>query len=310
MHLRRRLLHLSPLLSLLLAVACETTSATDDAGVGDPDAGTGRADTAAPPSTDAGTEPPADASGDQGPTTPAQAEKEPNDGTTPSEVNAFTIPGSITGAIDPKGDNDIFSITLKPGELWEWTLTPDGADLAPHLTVFDTGGKSPNVLTTAPAGTAASLTHFVLADGTWTAAVRDARNVGGSATEGGPSFKYTLKATKKTPAPKTIASPSKTTGKLASLYSIDLYTFVLASDTALDVMIHAAQKTPASTLDSRLSLFETSANTWVGTNDDVGPSNTDSKLGGTLPAGTYVAIVENEGTNDADLSYEIEIALR
>lgn len=310
MELRRRSLVLSTTL-LLVAVACETTSATDDTATGEPDGGAAR-DGAVPPSTDGGEEPPADAGGksDSGSTGSAQAEKEPNNGSTASEVNDFSIPGSITGAIDPKGDNDLFAVTPKPGELWEWTLTPDGADLAPHLTVFDTAGGSPNVLTTASAGKTATLTHFVLADGTWVAAVRDARNVGGGATAGGPTFKYTLTAAKKTPAPKPMAVPSKTTGTLASLYTIDLYGFTLASETALDVMIHAAQKAPASTLDSRLSLYETTSNKWLGTNDDVSQSNSDSKLGGTLPPGTYIAIVENEGTNATDLSYEIEIALR
>lgn len=297
--------------ALVFAPLACTDSATSPDATGD-DAGT---DTGKPakdgggsddPEKDASTSDEEDASG------PAQKEKEPNDGKTTTEIDAMTIPGAMSGTLDPAKDVDIFAVEPKAGELWQWTLAPSGADLAPHLTVFDTAADNlnPTVLATAAAGSTVTLQHFVLSGGSFVAAVRDARNVGGGGNVGGPSFGYTLTATKKTPQPTTVTVPSTKTGKLASLSSVDLFTFTLATATDMDVIIRAERKTPASTLDSRLSLFDTKAKKSIGTNDDASGTTTDSQLGGTLPAGTYIAVVENEGTDGADLSYEIELALR
>lgn len=242
-----------------------------------------------------------------------QNEKEPNNGSTTTEVDTMTLPGIMNGAIDPANDIDIFSITLAPGDLWEWTLAPKGADLAPHLTVFDTdpaNKTNPNVLAKGDAAQTITLQHFVLGTGKFVAAVRDARNVPSGTGRGGPTYGYTLTAKKKAPAPVAATFPSTKTGKLASLSSVDLYSFTLASSTGLDVIIRADRKAAPSTLDSRLSLFDVTTKKSVGTNDDASGTTTDSQLGGTLPAGSYIAVVENEGTNAADLSYEIEFALR
>ena len=290
-------------------LACTDAATSPDAASGD-----GGAD-AADRDRDAGgrTDPEDDASTkDEDASPPAQQEKEPNDGTTTTEIDSMTIPGAMSGTLDPAKDVDIFAVTPKAGELWQWTLAPSGADLAPHLTVFDTAqdSKNPTVLATSGAGTSAVLQHFVLSNGSFVAAVRDARNVGGGGNVGGPAFGYTLTATKKTPSPTTVTVPSTKSGKLASLSSVDLYTFTLTTETELDVIIRADRKAVPSTLDSRLSLFDANAKTSIGTNDDATGSTIDSQLGGTLPAGTYIAVVENEGTNGADLSYEIEFALR
>jgi hypothetical protein len=292
---------------LLAFVACSDTVTTNATVTDQQDSGTkpgADSDGSSPEdeeTSDAGTDAPA---------APSQTESEPNNGETQTQTNPMTLPGSMGGAIDPKGDADLFAIGLVPGELWSWTMTPIGADLAPSVTVFDTGGDSPTVLATAAAGQPATLEHFVLATGTWIAAARDARNVGGAKTAGGPTFKYVLEAKKKTVTPTAITVPSTKTGSLASLGSVDLYAFTLAGTTELDVILRAQQKAIPSTLDSRISIFNTVTKTSLGTNDNASGSTTDSKLGGTLPAGSYVVVVENEGTNGADLSYEIELALQ
>lgn len=255
-----------------------------------------------------------DAGSDAGePALTMQDEKEPNDGASATEVGTMTMPGVMKGAIDPANDVDIFSIAPAPGELWEWTLAPTGADLAPHLTIFDTDPNNttnPNVLAKGDAAQTITLSHFVLGTGKLVAAVRDARNVPSGTGRGGPTYGYTLTAKKKTPAPVAATFPSTKTGKLASLSSVDLYAFTLAASTGLDVIIRADRKAAPSTLDSRLSLFSVTTKKSVGTNDDATAGTTDSQLGGTLPAGSYLAVVENEGTNASDLSYEIEFALR
>lgn len=242
-----------------------------------------------------------------------QNEKEPNNGATTSEVGTMTLPGVMNGAIDPANDVDIFSIAPAPGEFWEWTLAPKGADFAPHLTIFDTDSSNttnPNVLAKGDAAQTITLQHFVLGTGKLVAVVRDARNVPTATGKGGATYGYALTAKKKTPAPVAVTVPATKTGKLASLSSVDLYAFTLASSTALDVIIRADRKAVPSTLDSRLSLFNVTTKKSAGTNDDATAGTTDSQLGGTLPAGSYIAVVENEGTNAADLSYEIELALR
>lgn len=243
----------------------------------------------------------------------AQKEAEPNDGKTGTDIGSMKLPGIMSGAIDPADDVDIFSVAPAPGDLWEWTLAPAGGSLAPHLTIFDTNPDNdvnPTVLVKGAAAQTITLQHFVLGTGKFVAAVRDARNVPTGTGQGGPTYGYTLTAKKKTPSPVAVTFPSVKTGKLASLSSVDVYAFTLAASTGLDVIVRADRKASPSTLDSRLSLFDAKGKKSVGTNDDASGGTTDSELGGTLPPGDYLAIVENEGTNDADLSYEIEFALR
>lgn len=294
---------------LLLALAACSDAATS---ASPPDAGS--TGDASPPRSDGGGGTAEDAGADAGePPLTEQEEKEPNNGSTETELNPMTLPGVMKGALDPADDLDIFSIAPAPGELWEWTLAPTGAGLSPHLAVFDAdtnNAVNPTVLAKAAPGQPAVLQHFVLGAGKLVAAVRDARNVPTPSGQGGPTHGYTLTAKKKTPAPVPITLSSTKQGKLASLSSLDLYSFTLPASTDLDVIVRAAQKVPPSTLDSRVSIFSVTAKKSLGTNDDAGGGTTDSKLGGTLPAGSYLVLVDNEGTNDADLSYEIELAPR
>lgn len=239
-------------------------------------------------------------------------EVEPNNGTPATAVGTMVLPGTMNGKIDPANDVDIFSIQLAPGEFWDWTATPTTADLAPHVIVFDTlGGQNPNVVGFGAAGAPATLQHFVLSTGTFVVGVRDARNVPTATGKGGPTYGYALTGKRKTPAPIAVSFPVKKTGKLASIGAVDLYTFTGTNGQGFDVFVRGA--TPASTIDSRLSIFDIPAKVTIGINDDdVTTADTrDTKLGGATAApSTYMIVVENEGTNAADLSYEIELKLR
>jgi hypothetical protein len=240
-------------------------------------------------------------------------EVEPNGGTPVTAVNAMVLPGTMNGKIDPANDVDIFSIQLAPGDFWEWTATPTSADLAPHLIIFDTNsaGMNPTVAGFAAAGSTAKVQHFVLSAGTFVAGMRDARNVPTATGKGGPTYGYALTGKRATPAPIAVTFPVIKQGKLASIGSVDLYTFTGTGGKGFDVFVRAPNV--ASTIDSRLSIFDIPAKTVIGINDDVAstPDNRDTQLGGASPANsTYMVVVENEGTNGADLSYEIEFKLR
>jgi hypothetical protein len=242
-------------------------------------------------------------------------ESEPNGGQPATAVNPMVLPGTMNGKIDPANDVDIFSIQLAPGDFWDWTATPTSADLAPHVIVFDTdsAGKNPNVAGFAAAGAVAKVQHFVLSTGTFVVGVRDARNVPTPTGRGGPTYGYALTGKRATPAPIAVTFPVTKQGKLASVGSVDLYTFTGTNGKGFDVFVRAPSANAASTIDSRLSIFDIPAKNVIGTNDDdtsTGDTR-DTKLGGATAApSTYMVIVENEGTDGTDLSYEIEFKLR
>ncbi len=236
----------------------------------------------------------------------SQAEVEPNDGKTETETNPMTVPGEMTGTIDLADDRDIFRVTVSKGELWQWTITPAAA-MAPHLAVFDLlpDNQNPSRVVFADPGAPAVLDHFVLSDGAFVAGVRDARNVPTATGKGGPTFGYTLRAVKRPLAPAPVTFPSTKTGKLASPGALDFYSFSATKGTVFGIVLRAARKVPASTLDSRLSLFDLTAKKSIITNDNAGGSP-DSQIGGQIPeTSDYLVVVENEGTNPTDLSYEL-----
>lgn len=295
----------------LLFVACssEETSTSHPSTSGD-DAGTDSSNTGRDTGTNADGDP-EDAGVDADEPLTAQAEKEPNNGASATDFQDMKIPGTMTGAIDPANDADVFAVTPAAGEFWEWKITPKGADLAPHVTVFDNAPNNlnPTVLAKGAAGDTVTIQHFVLGAGKFLAAVRDARNVPTGIGKGGATYGYTFSAKKIAPQPTAMNVGDKKTGTLASLSSTALFSFTLAQSTGLDVIVRADRKTAPSTLDSRLSIFDVGKKKSIGTNDDA-TSTTDSELGGTLPAGSYVIVLENEGTDATDLSYEVEIVAR
>lgn len=284
----------------LVVFACSSGDAATPAAA-EVDAGT-------PAAKDAGaTESPVDAGSDAGaPELASGTESEPNNGAKTTEVNAMVVPGEMKGAIDPANDADIFTFSVSPGELWQWTITPE-KDLAAHLAVFDTtpDNLNPPRVTFGSAGAPAVLDHFVLRSGSFAAGVRDARNVPNASGKGGPTFGYTLRGVKKTVAPVAVTFPSTKSGKLAGPGALDFYSFHASKDTAFGIVIKAERKAKPSTLDSRLSLFDVTHQTAIITNDNAGTSK-DSQVGGKIPADAdYLVILENEGNDPTDLSYDI-----
>jgi hypothetical protein len=304
-------------LSSLALVAVATLFACSDgevSGAPSPDAGS-KTPSHQGTNQDPGGDPNQDTSPDAGSDAEAplaeQVEAEPNNATDTSDLNAMTLPGQMTGAIDPAGDVDGFSLDLTPGDLWEWTLTSK-KDLAPHLVVFDTTKNTLNPVRLADgaAGDTIKLAHFVLRPGAFAAIVRDARNVSDpQAKKGGSTFGYTLSAQKKTLASVPVTLPATKSGKLASLSSLDFYTFDGTEGTPVEIILKAARKSVPSTLDSRMSLFNMTSKTTVITNDDA-DKTTDSEIVGNLPAtASYLVVVENEGTDGTDLSYELSFGV-
>lgn len=303
-----------PVLALLLAGVCTAAACSDSSssGTGDePDAGTDAPSKAGNDASQHETSTVEDAGADADEPGTTASEVEPNNGATATELGTMTLPGTMNGKIDPANDVDLFSINLGPGDFWEWKATPTSADLAPHVVVFDSaGGLNPTVAGFAGAGAPATVQHFVLRTGTFLVGVRDARNVGADGGKGGPSYGYSLVAKRKMPQPIAVTFPSTKTGKLASVGSVDLYTFTGTNNKGWDVIIRAERKSPPSSLDSRLSVFDLTNKKAVGTNDNAGGTS-DSELGSPDPApGTYLVIVENEGEDATDLSYEIELKNR
>lgn len=298
-------------LGLVLASACSDTATVGpgpDAGGGTPDTGTSSGgDTGTTDSSTTG-----DSGSDAPEPNPIQTEVEPNNGATATDLGTMKIPGTMNGKIDPANDTDIFSIEPSAGDFFEWTLAPTGADLAPNLTVFDTAPSNlnPTVLVAGTAGSPILIEHFVLRPGKFVAAVRDSRNVPTGTGKGGPTYGYALVAKRKAPSPTTVTFPSTKTGKLKSVGAVDLYTFTGTGGKGFDITIRAARLPSPSTLDSRLSLFDLSAKKALITNDDAAGTS-DSQVGSPDPApSTYMVIVENEGKDGTDLSYEIDFSLR
>jgi hypothetical protein len=297
------------LASVCAAVACSdatsnaTTPADGDASTDSPSSSTKDASTDTSAIQDAGS--------DVEETPTIATEVEPNNGTPATAIGTMKLPGTMNGKIDPANDIDVFSIDLAPGDFWDWTATPTSADLAPHVIVFDSaGGLNPSVVGFAAAGAPAKLQHFVLRTGTFVVGVRDARNVGADGGKGGPTYGYALAAKRGTPQPTAVTFPMTKTGKLASVGSVDLYTFTGTSAKGWDIVINADRKIPKSTLDSRLSLFDLTAKKAIITNDNA-LGTTDSQIGSPDPApSTYMVIVENEGKDGSDISYEIQFKLR
>jgi hypothetical protein len=193
--------------------------------------------------------------------------------------------------------------------MWTWSLTGTGGGMTPHLGVSENGNKVPTL-----AAIGAEQEHFVLESETYFLIVRDARNVPMSTSKhvGGPDLKWKLAARKleRTPTPATF--PATLTGKLASKTSMALYAFSGMKDFAFDIVLRAQRKTPASNMDSRMSLYEKTTKKWVLTNDDDAAASTkDSHIGGALPVtGDYVVIVENVSPDATDLSFELMFTKR
>jgi hypothetical protein len=236
------------------------------------------------------------------------------------EVNDMITPGTMLGAIGVADDGDIFRITIAPGEFWQWDIVAEpGSSYVPHLTVFDTATSSLNPTELVAASLTTDkprLDHFVLRSGSFVAAVRDARNVPASSSKhvGDASLKYRLVASKVTPTPAKMTLPGTASGALKYVANAGIHSFTTTKGTKIKLAVKAQRKTPASKLDSRMSLFHVGTKTTVLTNDDAS-GTTDSEITGPMHAdGEYWVIVENEAAMAStspvpDLSYDLDLSL-
>jgi hypothetical protein len=243
---------------------------------------------------------------------PTVAEVEPNNGPTDAGIESqlVSFPSRVTGAINPADDIDVLSASLAAGDVWTWTLDAKGSMLAPHLGVSELGNKVPTMVATAAGGASAEQEHFVLETETYFVIARDVRNVGTSQHVGSPGHTWELTGRKTPRAPTALVVPSTAQGTLRTKTAISTYAFTLTQETGLDIELKATRKAPPSSVDSRMSLFDTTKKKWLITNDDISGSITDSKVGGLLPPSDYVLVVENIDPAATDLSFELVTTLR
>ncbi len=304
-----------PVLTLaLLAAGCSEPTAPDDSpdasspvdagvldgGVEEADAGAsdgGQSDAGTPP--DAGL-----VLGD---------EQEPNNGGTLTEVNASAMPPYLKGTINPADDVDVVEVQLTGGDIWTWKVEPPVlSTLAPHLSLTEEKNSVPVMVAIGSQGAAVEQEQFVLKSGKWFAIIRDARNVPASQSQhvGSLDHRWQLTATKSTRSPHGASFPYQRQGGLTQPFAIELYSFKLTATSDVEIELKARRKAAPSDLDTRLSLWDVGRSEHVITNDDLSGSTTDSMVGGTLPPGEFVVVVENVNPDADDLSYEIAFSLR
>lgn len=225
------------------------------------------------------------------------AEQEPNDGKTKTELQSISVPVQVSGAIGVADDIDVYGWQAKAGDRLAVTVKSLGS-LEPHLAVFgDAALGVPAAVSTGAAGSTTLAEYYVLKTGSYLIGVRDRRNVGSSSQHvGGAGFGYLLSVSSLTRAPIAATIGGETSATLDPPGTIAVFAFSASPNDTLEISVLAARLSPPSDVDSRLSLFHPGQGAWLGTNDNLGASQTDSLLKGSFPfAGVYHAIVENEG---------------
>lgn len=245
---------------------------------------------------------------------PVVDEVEPNG--TSTMFNTLTLPtqvrGTVAAADGGVDDYDAFRAAVAIGTLWTWTLVPSNASLAPYLSIVEIADKTPRLVVKGLPGATVRLEHFALKTSSYSVVVTDARNVPPSSSQhqGGPSLGYTLEAARSNRAPVTLSVPtsSPVSASLSSATGLGYFSFTLTADTSVTVWARAKTKALPSEVDTRLSLYRVDNASWVGTNDDAPGASSDSKLSGTLPAGSYAVIIDNLNAAATDLSYEVSVS--
>lgn len=236
-------------------------------------------------------------------------ETEPNGGTPATAINAITVPTVITGAIGAANDADVFSFAAQAGDRLTVSAKSDG-DVQLHLAVFgDASLDVPAAVNAFGHGNDALAEYYVLESGTYYIAVRDRRNVGNTpAGVGGPSFGYTITVQPLVRAPIALTLGSALASSIAPAGTVRVFAFDALKDDDLELFARAAALTPASDVDTRLSLFFPAQGSWHGTNDNPSLSESDSHLTGKMPfTGTYHMIVEDVADSGSDLRVEVEV---
>jgi hypothetical protein len=239
-------------------------------------------------------------------------ESEPNDGKTATEFNAITVPSVISGTIGTAGDADVFSFSAQAGDrLTVQASSLDAAQL--HLAVFgDAALNVPAAVNAFGNGKDAFAEYYVLKSGTYYIALRDRRNVGSNpAGVGGPTFGYTITVAPLSRAPQAITVGQSKTDQITPAGTVRVYAFSAKKDDQLELRAKAKALTPASDVDTRLSLFHPGQKAWLGTNDNPSLSETDSLLQGKMPfTGTYHVVVENVADSGSDLRVEVSVDVK
>lgn len=237
-------------------------------------------------------------------------ESEPNDGNTKTEFNAIHVPDMILGAIEKANDSDVFRFPAQAGDRLSVRATSTGgAEL--HVAVFGEASLNvPPAVNTFGHGKNALAEYYILKSGTYFIALRDRRNIGATpAGVGDPSFTYTIVVTTLSRAPLAIAlgMPQATTIDPAG--TVRVLSFSAQKEDTLEVRTTAKGLTPASDVDTRLSLFFPGQKAWLGTNDNPSLGVSDSLLKGKMPfSGTYHVIVENVADSGTDLRVEVAVS--
>lgn len=240
------------------------------------------------------------------------SESEPNDGATTTEFNAISVPSVITGTLGKANDADVFSFSAQAGDrLAVQASSTDAAEL--HLAVFgDAALNVPPAVNAFGNGKDAFAEYYVVKSGTYYIALRDRRNVGSSpAGVGGPTFGYTITVSplSRAPLPITVGQSEATT--ISPAGTVRVFSFTAKQDDELELRAKAKALSPASDVDTRLSLFHPGQQAWLGTNDNPSLGETDSLLQGKMPFnGTYHVIVENVADSGGDLRVEVSVDVK
>jgi len=311
-----RLLRFVPLAAAVLVLASYTACSSSDDGAGgsapDQDAAVEAAieasdEAAMEASAEAAIEAATEA-GEEAAVVPTAQEQEPNNGATDTEYNDLPIGTQVSGAIQDKGDPDIFRVPAEPGKVYLATLTALGSALQGNLTVMDTGRDgdpegSDYVKLANATGTSATLAWLGMGEGGHFVVVRDKRNLE-SATVGDADFKYQL-IVEERPATEfeggALDFILPMTGKLSSVGDLKLYPFDGTAGSDIVVKLDASGD-----MDGRLMIFAKGTGSWIARNDNQSQSNIDPLIDAFLTeSGAMWLVVENVEHAATGLDYAL-----
>ncbi len=225
--------------------------------------------------------------------TSSLSEHEPNDGTSTTEHETAKLAEQWLGAIGTAGDVDVYFVDVAPGQRLAARLQlGTGSELQPLLTVMDAGRN----------GKAAGGDYVKLATGDvqWVSMgqggyyviVRDARNVGSSATAGSPQHTYSLIIEAATPPVVTLHGSDTGYDVLASPGAIQLYELDAGSGGG-DLLFDVTRESQGGKLDARVIVYSLTEADWVARQDDRSGSSVDPLVDAPIGAGLHWLVVEN-----------------
>lgn len=313
-----RFSRLVPLASAIFALAAYSSCSSSDEGAGGASPAPG-GDAGPEATAEAAAEAAPEASAEAGedavsepPVVPTAQEQEPNNGATDTEYNDLPIGTLVSGAIQDKGDPDIFRVPAAPGKVYQATLLAMGTSLQGNLTVMDTGrdghAEGDDYVKLANAtDTSATLAWIGMGEGGYFVIVRDKRNLS-SAVVGGSDFKYQLivqerPATEFEGGALDFALPM--TGKLSSAGDLKLYPFDGTAGTDILIKLQASGD-----MDGRMMLFAKSTGSWFARNDNQSATDINPLIDAPLTeSGAMWLVVENVDHEATGFDYAITATL-